>query len=121
MLLDDDDDFRTALAANLRDDGFRVLEFRAPSQLPAFEELGDIGAVITDDQMPGEDGLTFTDRFHEKKPEVPVVMVTAFMTQYLEAQLRLRKFMRVLRKPFDYEDLLDLLRRLRCLPSPVRE
>jgi two-component system response regulator GlrR len=117
LLLDDDDDFRTALADNLRDDGFRVLEFRTPAQLPAIDELGEIGAVITDDQMPGEDGLTFTDRFHEKHPSVPVVMVTAFMTHYLEAQLTLRKFTRVLTKPFDYEVLLDLLKRLRCTAS----
>lgn len=121
LLLDDDDDFRTALADNLRDDGFRVIEFSTPAHLQDLAGLGDIGAVITDDQMPGEDGLTFTDRFHAERPNVPVVMVTAFMTHYLEAQLALREFMRALRKPFDYEELLDLLKRFRCAVSQTPE
>lgn len=114
LLLDDDDDFRRALASNLRDDGFRVLEFRSPTQVPDIDQLDPVVAVIVDDHMPGEDGLTFSDRFHALRPDVPVVMLSAYMTGYLEAQLAQREFAETLHKPFDYEDLLDLLQRSRC-------
>lgn len=117
LLLDDDDDFRTALADNLRDDGYVVLEFRTPSQVPSMTNLTGVDAVIIDDQMPGEDGLTFTDRFHAAYPDVPVVMVTAYLTHYLEAQVANRGFMQILRKPLDYEDLQHLLQTLRCQAS----
>lgn len=93
-----------------------VHEYRTPRQLPSVQHLAPIDAVIVDDQMPGEDGLTFTDRFHAAHPDVPVVMVTAYLTHYLEAQVAHRDFMQILRKPLDYEDLQHLLQALRCPP-----
>jgi len=113
LLLDGDGDFRTALAANLRDDGFHVLEFRAPESLPALVDLEVLRALIIADDIAGEGALTFADRFHQVHPKVPVVMLTAFLTDYLEVQLAIRRFMRVLRKPFDYEVLVDLLKAVR--------
>lgn len=105
------------MADNLRDDGYVVHEFRTPRQIPSISMLAAVDALIIDDQMPGEDGLTFTDRFHEAHPSVPVIMVTAYLTHYLEAQVARRDFMQILRKPLDYEDLQHLLQTLRCPAS----
>ena len=42
LLVDDDEDFRTSLAAALRDDGYQVLEYRAGRELPMLEALAGV-------------------------------------------------------------------------------
>jgi DNA-binding NtrC family response regulator len=108
VLLDDNGDFRSALAANLADDGFAVREYGKPADVP----LGSLPApqvLILDYQMPGENGLAFADRFHAAHPGVPVVMITAYWSDYLDAQVTARDFLTLRRKPIDYDQLLALL------------
>ena len=71
ILLDDDDDFRNALAANLRDDGYTVSHFSRPRDVPPLTSLESVSMLIVDYQMEGEDGLTFADRFHGTHPISP--------------------------------------------------
>jgi DNA-binding NtrC family response regulator len=120
LLIDDDADFRASLAANLRDDGHDVLEYAAASVLPPLSALGDINAVITDYDLPREDGLQFIDRYHAVHPGVPVVVVTAYSTANLEAQALRRRFVTLLRKPLQYEALLAALRPDAPVAAPLR-
>jgi DNA-binding NtrC family response regulator len=108
LLLDDDDDFRLALAANLSDDGHYVRHFARPAdiQLP-FSEA--VSMLILDYEMAGEDGLSFADRFHAAHPDVPVVMVTAHWSEFLDHEIAARDFIVLRRKPVDYDDLVRLL------------
>ena len=109
ILLDDDDDFRTALAANLSDDGYTVSHYSRPRDLPPLTSLERVSMLILDYQMEGEDGLTFVDRFHRSHPKVPVVMVTAYSSHHLDAEVAARPFMSLRRKPVQYEELARLL------------
>lgn len=109
LLVDDDDDFRTALAANLADDGHRVAHYTRPSEVPALHTLEQLSLLILDYQMEGEDGLSFADRFHASHPDVPVVMVTAYWSGHLEATAAERPYLTLRRKPVDYEELAALL------------
>lgn len=111
LLVEDDEDFRSGLAANLREDGYDVREFAQPAQLPPMEHLADVEFVITDYDLPVENGLRLIDRFHEANPAVPVAIVTAFATPNLEAQVARRRFASLLRKPVDYETLHALVER----------
>lgn len=111
LLVEDDEDFRNGLAANLREDGYDVREFAKPAQLPPMESLSDVQFVITDYDLPAEDGLRLVDRFHAANPEVPVAIVTAYATPNLEAQVARRQFASLLRKPLDYDTLHALLER----------
>lgn len=108
VLLDDDEDFRSALAANLIDDGFAVREYARPADVP-LDTLPAPRALILDYQMPGENGLSFADRFHTAHPDVPVVMITAYWSDYLDAQVGARDYLTLRRKPIDYEQLTALL------------
>lgn len=117
VLIDDDESFRTALAENLRDDGYRVLEYTVPAEVPPLEDVPpEVRALITDYEMPGSNGLAFADRFHTVHPGVPVVLVTAFPTPNLVAQVAARNFVRLIRKPLVYEELRGALL---ALPSPT--
>ena len=109
LLLDDDEDFRSALAAILADDGHPVRHFAGPGQVPPLPSLEGLTMLILDYQMRGEDGLSFADRFHAAHPNVPVVMVTAYWSDYLDAEIAARDFITLLRKPIGYDELARLI------------
>ncbi len=109
LLLDDDESFRNALAENLRDDGYKVVEYATAHELPPLTTLGEVRVLVTDYDMPGTNGLTFADSFHAAYPAVPIIMVTGACTKNLEAQTAARGFVSLLRKPLEYDKLHNLL------------
>lgn len=109
LLLDDDESFRNALAENLRDDGYKVVEYATAHELPPLTTLGEVRVLVTDYDMPGTNGLTFADSFHAAYPAVPIIMVTGACTKNLEAQTAARGFVSLLRKPLEYDKLHSLL------------
>ena len=109
LLLDSDDDFRSALAANLADDGHAVVHFARPRDVPPLATFEELTLLILDYQLDGEDGLSFADRFHASHPRVPVVMVTTYASDRLEAEVAARTFLTLRHKPVDYEELAELL------------
>jgi DNA-binding NtrC family response regulator len=109
VLVDDDDGFRSALAETLRDEGHKVAEYGAPSQVPSLDGLQDAKLMITDYDMPGTNGLAFADAFHARYPAVPIVLISSFPTPMLVTQAAARGFVRLLPKPVDYEVLRQVL------------
>jgi DNA-binding NtrC family response regulator len=109
ILLDDEPSFRMSLADMLRDDGHDVRDYAVPAHLPALATLKEVAILITDYEMPGQDGLQLADAFHAHHPDVPVLLVTAYRTQSLDLQVRVRPFLRLVQKPIDYEVLHALL------------
>lgn len=106
-MIDDDDDFRHALADNLRDDGHEVIEARSPADLPPLGQLQPASALIFADQA--EQGLPFCDHFHRQHVTVPIIFITPYRTAILDREARARKFLTVVCKPLDYEELHNLL------------
>jgi FixJ family two-component response regulator len=112
LLVDDDPTFRTSLAELLRDDGHELLDFDRPGVLPAYEALGHVGLVLTDYEMPGQNGLELADLFHASHPTVPVILVTGFHSDAIEAEAARRDFLHLVSKPVDYDPLHLLVHRL---------
>jgi DNA-binding NtrC family response regulator len=109
VLLDDDEGFRSALAENLRDDGYHVVEYATAHEIPPLTALDEVRVVVTDYDLPGTNGLTFADTFHAVYPNVPIILVTGVCTRSLEAQAAARGFVCLLRKPIEYDTLYHLL------------
>ena len=105
LLLDDDNDFRTALAENLRDDGHRVVEFDTPPEDADSSDLDDVGVLVADYHLPRQSGLAFADAFHAAHPRVPVIVITADPSALIDAAVDRRPFARLQRKPIDLHEL----------------
>jgi len=79
VLVDDDEGSRVAMATGLRRVGHEVSEFDGGE--PALERLADdeaIDALITDVRMPGMDGYELLRAVRANRPDLPVLLVTAF-------------------------------------------
>jgi len=78
-LVDDDDGSRAAMATGLRRVGYEVAEFDAGEPaLVALEAGEQVDVLITDVRMPGMDGYAVVRRVRALRPEIAVLMVTAF-------------------------------------------
>jgi DNA-binding NtrC family response regulator len=107
LVIDDDERFRNALVANLREDGFDVLEYASGVGLPLDQRLSGVRLVLTDYLMDKEDGLAFAKRFHAAFPSVPVIIITAYATAHLEKEVAAHDYLTLLVKPLDYAILLE--------------
>jgi FixJ family two-component response regulator len=95
-----------------------VQAYATPGDIPPLPLLDDVVVLITDYEMPGEDGLAFAKRFHGSHPGVPVIMVTGCCGIRLEHEDATADFLSLRCKPIDYEELHQLVqqaqRRVQC-------
>jgi two-component system response regulator AtoC len=78
LVVEDDDEIRSALYDALSELGHRVIaESRAEPALLALEQ-GEVDLVLTDFRMPGMDGIELCARLASDWPNLPVVVMTAF-------------------------------------------
>lgn len=112
VVVDDDDSFRSGVAANLEDDGHVVLQYEDPRDVPP-GTLEAAHVVVSDYQMTDVDGINFADAVHTKRPDLSIVLTTAYWTVDMEAEIAVRRaFLRLCRKPLDYDELHDVVHEL---------
>ena len=108
LLVDDDDDFRSALADVLSGEGYVVHQAVDGKLAQAAFEKDSFDAVISDIRMPEATGVDLL-KYVKRKASVPFVMMTGF-ANILETQaaheLGVNHF---LTKPFAKKDLLAAL------------
>lgn len=113
MIVDDDDLFREMLTETLNYNGFTPYAVEGGPQ--ALRELknGPVDAVIADIKMPEMDGLTLARRLKDQYPELPVILITAYLSRdEMDSQVREAGVDGFLQKPFDTERIVELLRSL---------
>ena len=78
LLVDDDEDFRTSLAAELECKQFHVtMAENAVNALKVFEKY-EIDIVLLDIRMPGVDGIELVKQIKEKEEAVEIIMLTGY-------------------------------------------
>lgn len=108
VVVDDDESFRVGLATNLADDGHAVTAYADPADVPP-DAIAAARVVVTDYQMADVDGLAFADAIHAKAPGTAIVLATAYWSVEIEAEIAARDYVRLCRKPLDYDELHDLV------------
>jgi CheY-like chemotaxis protein len=108
LLIDDDEVLRGTVGAVLQAEGFEVIEAR--NGLHALQQLMRSplpSVILLDMTMPVMTGFEFLE-YKEQDPRVrhlPVIAVTAY-----DKVATIPGVVRVVRKPFDLSQLLELLR-----------
>lgn len=117
LVVDDDRDLREALREILEDAGYRVLT--AANGLEAIDVLlggARPDAILLDLMMPESDGPDFRlkQRAAPEIAHIPIIAMTA--SGRAESELAFMHSAGFLRKPFEYQTLIDLVARVVTLP-----
>lgn len=116
LVVDDDETARTLIGILLEDAGYNVVP--VCDGLEAWHEVTrrHFDAIVTDFFMPGLNGRELLGRTHQAHPEIPVILVSgAFDDQ--PAAGKACPFFACLRKPFEKDVLLELVRSAVELPA----
>ena len=117
LLADDDSSFRFAMATELRslgylvvcaEDGQRAMGMMRGSCAPGV----DFDLVITDLVMPRKDGIRFCGELREACEEIPVLIITGFMSSDIRQALDGMGCSEYLEKPFSPEELVKKVQKL---------
>jgi DNA-binding NtrC family response regulator len=123
LLVDDDPAMCDLLCAQLERRGYGVLACRSAREALAALEAGEPHVLVTDHHMPGTTGISLCDEVTANRPELPVVLITAFGSMETAiAAIRAGAY-DFLTKPFEIEELVLTLDRAlahRALKQEVR-
>jgi len=78
LVVEDDDALREALTDTLELSGYTAIASANAEQALAWLEKGNPGLVLTDVQMPGMDGHALLLALKNRRPELPVILMTAY-------------------------------------------
>lgn len=111
LLIEDD----IGLAANLRqvleDEGFAVSHCTRGDEGLRRAIDSSFELVLTDLRLPGVGGLEVVQQLHEARPRLPILLMTAHGTIETAIEATKRGAYDYLQKPFEMEELLELLNR----------
>jgi two-component system nitrogen regulation response regulator GlnG len=110
-VVDDDQSIRWVLERALTREGFDVRVFASARDcLRAFED-GAPRVLVSDIRMPGENGIELLQKVKERKPALPVIIMTAFSDLESAVSAFQAGAFEYLPKPFDLPKAVELIRR----------
>jgi DNA-binding response OmpR family regulator len=121
LVVDDEHDYVDVLKDRLVFEGFEVdVAYDGPSGLAQLTAAPP-SLVLLDVMMPGMNGFEFVRRMREAPggDAVPVIFVTAYGRQPSEAELALIGDAPFIRKPFEVDELVALIRETAAKPRSL--
>ncbi|MFL9824689.1 MULTISPECIES: response regulator [Rhodoplanes] len=119
LIVEDDEIMRVSLEDRFRLEGFTVVSAATIDRTRRELELGPKPClVITDVRLPDGSGAELFDLCRTTLPGVPVVVMTAFGSVADAVRLVKAGALDYLEKPFDLDDLVDLVRVTVRSPEP---
>jgi len=121
LYIDDDQPQLYANKRMLESWGYRVSAYYAQREALQAVLAGEIRCdlLVTDFNMPGTSGLEVARAIHLMLPELPIIMVSGFITDELREQAAAAGVRRLIGKPQDMEELRDILQSLLTPPLPT--
>lgn len=107
LVADDDRTIRTVLTQALTRAGCKVRSTGSASTLWRWIEEGEGNAVVTDVMMPDGNGLEMLPAIKRKRPELPVIVISAQNTVMTAIKSSEAGAYDYLPKPFDLKELLS--------------
>lgn len=116
LMVEDEDELRSAVSKMLGKEGFSVIEADdGPTGVHLFlANEPKIDVVLLDLTLPGMAGRDVLEQLQRIRPDVQVILTTAYSQDIALASIGQRHYSSYLRKPYRFREVLSLLRRA-CL------
>lgn len=111
LVVDDDKNQRGMLVFSLETCGYRVTAAASGVEALQLAASGKFDACICDVMMPGLDGVQTLERLREAAPRMKVIMATAYATPQTAVKSKKLGAFNYLAKPYEMNDLLDVVER----------
>jgi len=121
LLVDDDRVARVPLRDDIREAGYEVDEAGSAEEALDLLRRNPYDVVVTDLRMPGMDGIELLERVKAQRPDAEVIVITAYGTVQTAVRAMKLGAYEYLTKPFDNEELLLLLERIRRVREVMAE
>jgi len=121
LVVDDEHIMRESLSDWLRDDGYSVETAESGSKALSILGSEDWGVILVDLKMPGMDGIELMGEIKKAKPNIPVIIMTAYATVDTAVKAMRQGAYDYLVKPFDPEEMALIIRKLVAHQKLVEE
>ena len=121
LVVDDDADMLRLLTIRLTAAGYRVTAVTSAEAALTQLQLERPQLVLSDVQLPGQDGLALFDAIRAQHPSLPVILLTAHGTIPDAVEATERGVFTYLTKPFDGKGLLDKIAQALLLSAPAHQ
>jgi DNA-binding NtrC family response regulator len=111
LVVDDEKNMRRSLETVLSDEGYGAQVAESAEEALDLIAREDFFMVITDVRLGGMSGYELLKKIQEQKPELPVLMLTAYATPRLAVEAIKAGAVDYLAKPFAPEELLHAVAR----------
>jgi nitrogen regulation protein NR(I) len=111
LLIEDDPDLASVIRDALEANDYQVTLAKDGDEGFALAHKNYYDALLTDFQLPSQDGLNIVRKLHEEKPHLPVILMTAHHSTDIAIQATRRGAWDYLMKPFALKTMLDLIAR----------
>ena len=111
LVVEDDAALREALTDTLRSAGIAALAAGDAGAALELLESQEIALVISDVQMPGPNGYELLSAMKRRRPDLPVVLMTAYGTVVQAVSAMREGATDYIVKPFEAQALIDMARR----------
>ncbi|HEX3624389.1 MAG TPA: sigma-54 dependent transcriptional regulator [Verrucomicrobiae bacterium] len=111
LVVDDERNMRRSLENVLSDEGYAARVAESAEEALGLLAGQEFFMLITDARLGGMSGYELLKKIHERKPELPVIMLTAYATPKLAVEAIRAGAIDYLSKPFAPEELLHAVAR----------
>jgi len=105
LIIDDEKNYLVVLEALLGPEGYETVTADNGEDALSLIRESDLDLVISDMKMPGINGMDLLDETKKIKPELPVIMMTAYGTIEMAVEAMKRHAYDYITKPFKNEEL----------------
>ena len=107
LVIDDEAVVRDAVRLILGSEGWRVAQAGDANAALAHEALASCRLVLCDMMLPGQSGLDLVREMRQRRPDVPIVLITGYATAENASRAIDAGATAFLAKPFDDTELLN--------------
>ena len=108
-IIDDDESVRDATNRLVRSLGFTAFTFASADEFLRSPRLHDTSCVIADVQMPGMSGIELQSYLIAKGKKIPMIFITAFPDERIQAKALKAGAVSFLSKPFQGSTLIQCI------------